>query len=94
MTWQCEKCGARWTDRPVGDCYQCDLRAGIQAAGLRPPCETGCRPVCSKCGRDKAPVGRSIPPAMAGGLCDWDCPAYYTDQKPCDLWPGEKREVR
>jgi hypothetical protein len=58
---------------------------------LRPPCVTGCRSECKTCGRTKAPVGRSIAPAMAGGVCDFDCPGYYENPKPCDLWPGESR---
>lgn len=30
---------------------------------------------------------------LAGGGCDFDCPGYYQDPKPCDLWPGEARNV-
>ena len=55
-------------------------------------CDEGCRPECKTCGRRKAPVGRSVAPAMAGSLCDYECPGYRKDPSPCDLWPGEQRE--
>lgn len=55
------------------------------------PCRTGCRPLCAGCGRTKVPVGRSVAPAMAGSVCDYDCPNYHDDPTPCDLWPGEVR---
>ena len=61
-------------------------------AWLRLPCAVGCSPECAVCRRRKAPVGRSVPPAMAGGLCDFDCPGYYQNPKPCDLWPREERD--
>jgi hypothetical protein len=64
------------------------------AAGYpKPPCETGCRPECSTCGRAKAPVGRSVPGEAAAGICTSTnrCPGYYEEPKPCDLWPGEER---
>lgn len=58
---------------------------------MRKPCATGCRPECKKCHRIKAPVGRSVAPAMAGSMCNDDCPAYRFPPTPCDLWPGEER---
>ena len=27
-TWTCERCGAQWSTRAVGDCYQCEARQG------------------------------------------------------------------
>lgn len=54
-------------------------------------CKKGCRPECRSCGRQKVPIGRSVAPAMAGGGCNYDCPGYYNDPGPCDLWPGEER---
>lgn len=45
--------------------------------------------VCVQCHKHKKPIGRSAPLAMAGGLCDSDCPGYYQDPKPGHLWEGE-----
>ncbi len=45
--------------------------------------------VCEHCGRRKAPIGRSVAPAMAGDLCDNDCPGYRREPWPGHLWPGE-----
>jgi hypothetical protein len=36
------------------------------------------------------PRGRSVAPAMANGMCNWDCPGYALAPYPDDLWP-EKR---
>jgi hypothetical protein len=47
---------------------------------------------CVVCHRRKKPVGRSAPDAMAGSLCDSECPGYYEDPRPGQLWPGETRE--
>jgi hypothetical protein len=61
-------------------------------ATLSKRCDVGCVPVCATCRLRKAPVGRSVAPAMAGSMCDYDCPGYREDPTPCDLWPGETRE--
>jgi hypothetical protein len=55
-------------------------------------CKESCRRevVCRKCGKTKAPHGRSIAPAMAGVLCDTDCPDYFNDPRPGHLWPREE----
>jgi hypothetical protein len=45
--------------------------------------------ICGRCRRRKAPRGRSVAPAMAGGLCDIDCPGYREEPEPGHLWPGE-----
>ena len=35
---------------------------------------------CPKCGRNKAPVGRSLPGVCVGSYCTWDsCKFYYDD---------------
>ena len=47
---------------------------------------------CTVCGRVKQPVGRSLPMVLHGGYCDNDCPGYYGDPKPSNLWPGESEE--
>lgn len=47
---------------------------------------------CTVCGRRKKPVGRSAPMAAYGSLCESECPGYYEDPKPGELWPGETRE--
>lgn len=45
---------------------------------------------CPKCGRDKAPVGRSLPMVAVAGYCTWDsCDAYHDDPKPDYLFPSE-----
>jgi len=51
----------------------------------------GGRHKCTVCGRTKKPVGRFAPREMANGLCDQDCPGFWEDPKPTDLWAGEKR---
>lgn len=58
---------------------------------MTPQCTEACeaREECARCHRRKSPRGRSIPLAMAGGLCDHDCPGYSEDPKPGHLWPGE-----
>lgn len=38
--------------------------------------EVGVAVSCTVCGMRKKPIGRSAPMAMAGGLCDGDCPGY------------------
>ena len=51
---------------------------------------------CTVCGRRKAPRGRSVPDAMASGLCtmgpDFQCPGYDEDPRVGSLWPGETEE--
>ncbi len=48
---------------------------------------------CRRCGRTKAPRGRSLPDAMYDGYCTWDkCTGYRDDPLPGDLWPGETAE--
>jgi hypothetical protein len=47
---------------------------------------------CTTCGMRKKPVGRSAPMEMANSLCDHECPGYYQDPKPGELWPGETSE--
>ena len=55
-------------------------------------CEVGCRPICTNCGRVKAPRGRSVAAEAANGYCDMQCNYYLSDPSPCDLFPGETRE--
>lgn len=50
-------------------------------------CESTAR--CERCGRTKAPLGRSVAPEMHGLLCDDDCAGYRSDPWPGHLWPGE-----
>lgn len=54
-------------------------------------CAESCRAVqdCRRCGRRKAPVGRSVPLPMAGSLCDDECPGYREEPQPGHLWPNE-----
>ena len=49
---------------------------------------------CTVCGRDKAPVGRSVSPVAAPGLCTMmgGCEGYRLSPHPGDLWPGETAE--
>lgn len=58
-----------------------------------PICTSSCwEPVeCTVCHRTKAPIGRSVAPAMAGGLCDEDCPGYRQEPAAGHLWPNEGR---
>lgn len=75
-----------------GECSKCG--APLDAAGN---CTEG-RPAvgrsvtCTVCHLRKQPRGRSAPAAMAGSLCDRDCPGYEQPPEPGDLWPGETRE--
>lgn len=47
---------------------------------------------CAECGKEKCPVGRSAPVAVAGDLCSVGngCPGYYAEPYPDRLWPGEE----
>jgi hypothetical protein len=54
--------------------------------------EVGEAVYCLICNLRKKPRGRSAPLEMSNSLCDSDCPGYYEDPKPGDLWPGETRE--
>ena len=47
---------------------------------------------CSTCRRSKPPRGRSVADAMYGSVCNSECPGYWEDPKPGDLWPGETEE--
>lgn len=47
---------------------------------------------CAVCHLTKKPLGRSAPMEMANSLCDFECPGYYQDPKPGQLWPGETAE--
>lgn len=47
-------------------------------------------PSCSTCGLPKAPVGRSVAAAAAGGYCDYECPGYRLEPVSGALWPGER----
>lgn len=80
----------------VDKCPMCESRGPCDAHPVgnigSGRCAVGCAPVCSECGRRKAPRGRSVAPEMANGMCDHQCPGYYECPTPCDLWPGEERE--
>ena len=45
---------------------------------------------CAVCGLHKPPLGRSVAPEAANGMCSRDCPGY--EQWPCpgSLWPNEE----
>lgn len=47
---------------------------------------------CATCGRTKAPIGRSVPLAAAGGYCDDGCSGYDNEPRAGHLWPGEYEE--
>jgi len=55
--------------------------------GCTAACEAA--PRCTTCGLTKAPQGRSVPAAMAGGLCDDGCPGYRQEPRAGHLWSGE-----
>lgn len=44
---------------------------------------------CYTCRRHKAPRGRSVPMAAAGGYCDTDCSGYRESPAPGHMWPCE-----
>lgn len=44
---------------------------------------------CLTCGNFKAPVGRSIAPAMGGSYCADECAGYRDDPYSGWLFPGE-----
>jgi hypothetical protein len=47
---------------------------------------------CTVCGKQKKPVGRSAPLALAASLCDHECPGYADDPIVGHLWPNETQE--
>ena len=55
------------------------------------PSEVGAPVECVICHKRKRPVGRSVPIEMESSLCHYECPGYYEEPKPSDLWPGESR---
>lgn len=44
---------------------------------------------CFTCGKVKAPIGRSVPDALAADLCNHGCSGYTQDPQPKTTWPGE-----
>jgi hypothetical protein len=46
--------------------------------------------MCTTCGNQKAPRGRSVPMGMV--MCDWDCPGYNDEPQSGSLWPRETSE--
>ena len=42
---------------------------------------------CLECGRQKSPIGRSIPLGM--DMCTDECSGYRNHPKPGSLWPRE-----
>jgi hypothetical protein len=68
-------------------------REGVPTGNM--PCTEACRArlECAVCGRIKAPRGRSVPLAMANGMCTDDCPGFRADPSPtAHLWPNEELE--
>jgi hypothetical protein len=49
----------------------------------------GYRVTCTICGRTKAPQGRSVPDALYGSICRMECPGFYEEPLPSNLWPNE-----
>lgn len=45
---------------------------------------------CTVCERQKSPIGRDIPSAMYGSMCDEDCEGYRQSPWPGTLWAHEK----
>jgi hypothetical protein len=45
---------------------------------------------CTVCHKRKKPLGRSAP--RGAFLCDHECPGYYQEPKPGELWSGETRD--
>lgn len=64
------------------------------------PDKIGIRVICTECGRQKAPRGRSASPLMTYCLPPFwgpqygepSCNGYYEDPKVGSLWPGESEE--
>jgi len=54
--------------------------------------KVGVAVTCTVCYMRKKPIGRSAPMELANSMCDHECPGYYLEPKPGDLWPGETRE--
>lgn len=48
---------------------------------------------CTVCKLRKKPWGRAAAPAMANSLCDQDCPGYFAEPAPGELWPGEEEQL-
>lgn len=46
-------------------------------------------PICKTCDLRKPPIGRSVAPAMANGMCSMECPGYRDEPKPGNHWPNE-----
>jgi hypothetical protein len=49
---------------------------------------------CRVCGLTKAPRGRSVAAALAGGICTSDCKGFYQEPLSGTLWPGEPDDAR
>ncbi len=56
---------------------------------VQQPTKVGISVVCIWCDLRKRPRGRSAPLMLANSLCDHECPGYYAEPFPGDLWPGE-----
>jgi hypothetical protein len=57
-------------------------------------CTAACRamPDCARCGKRKAPRGRSVPMEAASGYCTPACLGYYEEPRSGHMWPGEEPE--
>ena len=54
---------------------------------------TGKRVQCTLCGKDKAPLGRSISDATSASYCHYTtCEGYTQEPKPDTLFPGETND--
>lgn len=51
----------------------------------------GTEPRCTTCNRIKEPIGRSVPMALSGSMCNRDCRGYEGAPLADTLWPGEKQ---
>ena len=57
------------------------------------PCTPACwaMPTCDVCGKTKAPSGRSVAPAAAGGYCHpTECAGYVEEPAAGHYWFGEE----
>jgi len=81
MSWQCQRCGATWADRPVGDCFQCDLRAPYSAAV--PATSVAKVPALAGCGTllelgDNLVTRCGARPSSRGGSTVTLCPSCFS----------------
>ena len=48
---------------------------------------------CVVCGRNKPPIGRSVPLIMGSSYCEHECEGHNQEPRGGHLWPGELAQM-